>query len=53
VETVDGQALRPRGGMVRQILDAFANTEPGATVILELYRRGLDGGTITVSFARD
>lgn len=53
VETVDGQDLRPEKGMVRQILDAFANRAAGATVTLELYRRGSDGGTIKVAFARD
>lgn len=53
VEAVDGQGFQLRKGMVQQILDAFANEKAGATVTLELYRRGSDGGTIKVSFARD
>jgi hypothetical protein len=53
VETVDGQSLRPQDGMVRQILDAFANKGAGATITLELHSRASGGGTIKVSFARD
>jgi hypothetical protein len=60
VETVDGQYLRPQNGLVRQILDAFANRTAGATIVLELWRRpsgggtiGSDNETIKVSFARD
>ncbi|HZC15663.1 MAG TPA: hypothetical protein VE309_02775 [Caulobacteraceae bacterium] len=53
VETVDGQGLRPQDGMVRQILDAFANKAAGATITFELYSRASGGRTIKVSFARD
>jgi len=60
VETVDGQYLRPQNGLVRQILDAFANKKAGPTIVLELWRRPPGGGTIgadnettKVSFARD
>ncbi len=52
VETVDGQYLRPETGMVRHILDAFANKKAGATVLLELYFRA-SRETLKVSFARD
>jgi hypothetical protein len=53
VEAVDGQGLRSQDGLVRQILNAFATKAAGATITLELYRRGSDSGKITVSFARD
>ena len=53
VKTVDGQYLRLENGMVRQILDAFANKSGPATVTLELHSPAPDGGTIKVSFARD
>ena len=52
VETVDGQYLRPETGMVRQILDAFANKKIGPTVVIELYARA-SREMLKVSFARD
>jgi hypothetical protein len=52
VETVDGKYLRPETGMVRQILDAFANKKAGATVPFELYARA-SREAHDVSFARD
>src|SRR5208282_1255264 len=52
VISVDGQDLRLETGMVRQIMDAFANQAAGRTVSLELFRRPSNGESIKVSFAR-
>jgi hypothetical protein len=52
VATVDGQELRPENGMVRQILDAFANKSAAQTVTIELFSRLPNSKSIKVSFAR-
>ncbi len=52
VISVDGQNLRLETGMVRQIMDAFANQAAGRTVSLELFKRGSNNQTVKVSFAR-
>ncbi len=52
VISVDGQNLRLETGMVRQIMDAFANQAAGRTVSLELFRRGSNNQSVKVSFTR-
>jgi hypothetical protein len=52
VGSVDGANLRPEYGMVRQIMDAFADKAAPATVALEFYARAADSEAITVAFAR-
>lgn len=49
---VDGQGLRPEYGMVRQILDAFADKAAGRRVKLELVSRAPDAKPVEASFAR-
>jgi hypothetical protein len=52
VGSVDGKTLRPERGMVRQIIDAFADKAAAPTIALELYSRAADSEPITVAFAR-
>jgi len=52
VISVDGQDLRLETGMVRQIMDAFANQAAAPTVTLELFSRGSNNQSVKVSFAR-
>jgi hypothetical protein len=52
VDAVDGRALRPEIGMVRQILDAFADAKAPATIALTLYARAADSKPNEVTFAR-
>jgi hypothetical protein len=52
VDAVDGRALRPEIGMVKQILDAFADSKAPATVALTLYGRAADAQPVEVKFAR-
>jgi hypothetical protein len=52
VDAVDGRALRPEIGMVKQILDAFADSKVPATVALTLYGRAADAQPVEVKFAR-
>ncbi len=52
VAAVDGQELRPEIGMVRQILDAFANQAAAPTVTLELFSRGSNNPPVKIAFAR-
>jgi len=52
VAAVDGRELRPEIGMVRQIMDAFANKAAAPTVTLELFSRGSNSRPVKVSFAR-
>ena len=52
IASVDGARLRPERGMVRQIMDAFANKAAAPTITLELYSRADDIQTIEVAFAR-
>ena len=50
VESVNGESLQPEIGQLTQIADAFAHAK--GPVKLELYRRGGDGQTVEVAFAR-
>ena len=52
VSAVDGAALAPEVGMVRQILDAFADSKAPATIKLTFYARAADAKPIDVKFAR-
>ncbi len=52
VISVDGQDLRLETGMVRQILDAFANQAAAPTVTLELFSRGSNSQPVNIAFAR-
>ena len=52
VSAVDGAGLRPEKGMVRQILDAFADSKAPATIALTFYGRAADAQPVEVSFAR-
>ncbi|MGO4869142.1 MAG: hypothetical protein ACLPGW_00785 [Roseiarcus sp.] len=52
VVAVDGMGLTPEKGMVRQILDAFADAKTPATIRLTLYGRAADSQPVEVKFAR-
>jgi hypothetical protein len=52
VLAVDGRGLTPEKGMVRQILDAFADSKTPATIALTLYGRAADSQPVEVKFAR-
>ncbi len=52
VGSVDGKSLSPAVGMVRQIIDAFADKTAPATITLELYAAGADSPAVKVDFAR-
>ncbi|MGO4871984.1 MAG: hypothetical protein ACLPGW_15475 [Roseiarcus sp.] len=52
VDSVDGESLRPEVGMVRQIMDAFADKAAAPKIALELYSRAANGEPIKVDFAR-
>jgi len=52
VSAVDGAELMPEKGMVRQILDAFANSKAPATIALTFYARAADAQPVVVKFAR-
>jgi hypothetical protein len=52
VVAVDGMGLTPEMGMVRQILDAFADADAPATIRLTLYGRGADSQPVEARFAR-
>jgi hypothetical protein len=52
VGSVDGASLRPERGMVRQIMDAFADKAAPPTIALELYSRAANSEAIEVAFAR-
>jgi len=52
VGSVDGASLRPERGMVRQIIDAFADKTAAPTIALELYSRAANSEAIEVAFAR-
>ena len=52
VVAVDGMGLMPEKGMVRQILDAFADLKAPATIALTLYGRAADSQPVEVKFAR-
>ena len=52
VSAVDGAELMPEKGMVRQILDAFANSKAPATIALTFYARAADSKPVEVKFAR-
>ena len=52
VDAVDGAPLMPQKGMVRQILDGFADPKAPATITLTLDPRAADGKPIDVAFAR-
>ena len=52
VGSVDGKGLRPEVGMVRQIMDAFADKAAPATITLELYSAGANSPAVKVDFAR-
>ena len=52
VGSVDGKGLRPEVGMVRQIMDAFADKAAPATITLELYSTAANSQAIKVGFAR-
>jgi hypothetical protein len=52
VGSVDGAGLRPERGMVRQIMDAFADKAAPPTIALELYSRAANSEAIEVAFAR-
>jgi len=52
VDAVDGKGLRPEIGMVKQILDAFADPKAPATIALTLYGRAADSQPLEVKFAR-
>jgi hypothetical protein len=52
VRSVDGASLRPERGMVRQIMDAFADKAAPPTIALELYSLAANSEAIEVAFAR-
>jgi hypothetical protein len=52
VSAVDGAELKTEKGMVRQILDAFADPKAPATIALTLYGRAADSQPVEVKFAR-
>lgn len=52
VDSVDGRSLRPERGMVRQIMEAFADKAAAPTITLELYSRAANSEAIQVVFAR-
>jgi len=52
VVAVDGMGLMPEKGMVRQILDAFADAKTPATIALTLYGRAADAQPVEIKFAR-
>ena len=52
VTDVDGAELAPEKGMVRQILDAFADSKAPATIALTFYARAADAKPVEVKFAR-
>ena len=52
VDSVDGESLRPEVGMVRQIMDAFADKAAAPTITLELYSRAANSEAVKVDFAR-
>ena len=52
VSDVDGRGLRPEIGMVKEILDAFADPKAPATIALTLYARAADSKPNEVTFAR-
>jgi hypothetical protein len=52
VSDVDGRGLRPEIGMVKEILDAFADPKAPATIALTFYARAADSQSVDVSFAR-
>jgi hypothetical protein len=52
VDEVDGRPLRPEIGMVKEILDAFADPKAPATVTLTLYGRAADAQPVEVAFKR-
>jgi hypothetical protein len=52
VSAVDGAELRPEIGMVRQILDAFADPKAPATIVLTFYASAADSQPVEVTFAR-
>jgi hypothetical protein len=52
VVAVDGMGLMPEKGMVRQILDAFADPKAPATIGLTLYAHAADSKPVEVRFAR-
>ena len=52
VVAVDGMGLTPEKGMVRQILDAFADAKAPATIALTLYAHAADSQPVEAKFAR-
>ncbi len=52
VGSVDGKSLSPAVGLVRQIMDAFADKAAPATITLELYSAGANSPAVKVDFAR-
>jgi len=52
VDSVDGAPLMTEKGMVRQILDAFADPKAPATITLTFYSRAADSQPVDVKFAR-
>lgn len=52
VSAVDGMRLRPQKGMVRQILDAFADAKAPATITLTFYGPAANARPVEVAFAR-
>ena len=52
VAAVDGAGLRLDVGMVRQIMNAFADKAAPATIALQFYARAANSQPITVEFAR-
>ena len=52
VSAVDGAALAPEIGMVKQILDAFADPKAPATIALTFYGRAANSQPVEVKFAR-
>ena len=52
VSAVDGAALAPEVGMVRQILAAFADPKAPATIALTFYGRAANSQPVEVKFAR-
>ena len=52
VDAVDGRALAPEVGMVKEILDAFADPKAPATITLTLYGRAANAQPVEIKFAR-
>jgi hypothetical protein len=52
VGSVDGAGLRPEIGMVRQIMNAFADKAAAPTITLQFYSQAADSKAIKVDFAR-